>query len=200
MHPNYALVRYADKERTAILSGDEKAATVDKFKTIGAHIYQGTYFPGNRPGEADFNTTCDIKLNGENLLFHLVMEEPVLQDLETWLPENQTGDFWETDFVSLNFIAADQDVVQVGMKLTGDAFVAKNWRRKEENPISVDVKPGQNEWVADVEIPLEFLRYRSDDLNSSPIPFDIVRFHSSNGATSAWASIASQLPFNENYP
>ncbi|MBS3762642.1 MAG: CehA/McbA family metallohydrolase, partial [Planctomycetes bacterium] len=40
---------------------------------------------------------------------------------------------------------------------------------------------------------------KADDLNSSPIPFDIVRFHSSNGATSAWASIASQLPFNENY-
>lgn len=202
MHPNYALVRYADKERTAILSGDEKAATVDKFKTIGAHIYQGTYFPGNRPGEADVNTTCDIKLNGGNLLFHLVMEEPVLQDLETWLPEKQTGDFWETDFVSLNFIAAGQDVVQVGMKLTGEAFVAKNWRRKEENPISFDVESGQNEWMADVEIPLEFLKYSVDDLHSTPIPFDVVRFHSSNGATSAWAPIPSQLPFNENcrYP
>ncbi|MFW6457072.1 MAG: hypothetical protein ACOC0A_02150, partial [Planctomycetota bacterium] len=110
---NYVLVRYADEKRTyQIGSPHQTGASFQKqsFSTIGAHLYYGAYFPGTRPRPAADQTRFDIALFEDRLMFDLVMEEPLMDELEEWMADHPSDEFWDTDFVSLNFITADHDV------------------------------------------------------------------------------------------
>lgn len=199
---NYDLVRYADRPRTATIApSPEEAGSCQpqRFSTIAAHLYQGAYFPGTRPRAAADGTRFRAFLDGDILAFELVMEEPALEELLRWLPENSSKDFWDTDFVGLHFIDADDRVVQVAFKLTGEVTVRRDFEEMDSSSARIEVETGEAEWQACLDVPLGMLGYDSRQLNSAPIPFDLVRFHSSNGATTAWSPIPDQLPFNENY-
>ena len=201
MPVNYDIVRYADEERTEriALPNVEPSYQSESFSTIGAHLYQGAYFPGTRLRPADDETHFSVQLVEEYLEFALVLEEPSLEELLEWLPEQESADFWDTDFVSLNFIDAGEAVVQVAFKVNGAATIRRGGSEIEASSAVVDVETEEAEWRADVRLPLELLGYDADSLADEPIPFDVVRFHSSSGATTAWSPIPDQLPFNENY-
>ncbi|MCF7854064.1 MAG: CehA/McbA family metallohydrolase [Candidatus Pacebacteria bacterium] len=196
------IARYAAEERQfTIPTSTPSGPTFQSapFRTIAAHLYQGAYFPGTRPGAAADQTRFTVGYSDGMLTFDLIMEEPKLDELLEWLPDTTADNFWQSDFVCLNVMTREGKVVQVGVKVTGESQVRKDFRDTEPKNIRVNATQGTHEWEARLELPLAYLGYDESVLRSNAIPFDVVRLHSSSGATTAWCPIPSQLPFNENY-
>ncbi|MFW5982849.1 MAG: DUF3604 domain-containing protein, partial [Candidatus Brocadiia bacterium] len=198
---NYQLLRYSDEERICQLSNGNQPDQWESepFSTISAHLYQGPYFPGSRPGKAEDQTSFRARLDGDSLVFDLRMEEPSPRRLIDWLGDKSGKGFWETDCISLNFLDPTGCPVQVGIKINGATALRRAFREADASDLSVDLQVEDNQWKARVNVPLDTLGYDVATLSSAPIPFDVVRFHSSTGAISAWCPIPHQLPFNENY-
>lgn len=199
---DYNLVRYAEQERQAILwpsqSFHNQDPQIRDFITVSAHLYRGTYYPGTLY-RADYQTRCAIYFDARNLYFDLEMEEPYIKKLLKRMKEEKNPDFWQTDFVSLNFIATDNKLVQIVFKPDASAKGFKNYQYLRQWQNFAKIKHTPNTWKAQVAVPLKILGFTYEDIYKYPILFDIVRYHSANAAITAWCPIPDQLPFNETY-
>ncbi len=193
---NTGLIRWSPTPRIAS-TGATLAA--DDFITIASHDYHIYYHAGTHYGRTDYATTCRIDLDQEVLVIELELEEPNPAAVREALDADSSGDFWATDFAALNFVDADDRVVQLGVKADGAAAVFRAYEAVADSGIEFAITAATAAWRAAVRLPLAFLGFDAEALTGAGIPFDVVRFHQGNGAISAWCPIPDQLPFLENY-
>ncbi len=192
------VIRLSSQEKQVSLSSENTTAKIDDFVTIAAHLFRGAYYPGSLDG-VDYKTSFMIRYSKNTLYFDLDMEEPNIKTILKNLQKEKASDFFETDFVCLNFLSVHGLVIQAAVKPDGSSLYLKNFQNFNEFKLTSTVKTFKDRWTASLKVPLKELGYTHKDFMKIPIPFDIVRLHCANSALTAWCSIPDQLPFNENY-
>jgi len=192
------IIRLSSQEKQALLSSENTPIEIDDFVTIAAHIFRGAYYPGSLD-RVDYKTSCTIRYTKSTLYFDLDMEEPNIEVILKNLKKEKSSDFFETDFVCLNFLSPQGSVIQVAIKPDGSSMCLKNYHNFNEFKPAPTVKIFEDRWTSSIIVPLKELGYTHEEFTKIPIPFDIVRLHCANSALTAWCSIPDQLPFNENY-
>lgn len=198
MSLNYELVRYSDMPRLINLDSEDGNVQIKDCNVISAHLYRGTYYAGSLPYCND-QTQCLVRYQNETLSFQLEMTDPDIADVKDKIASEDTESFWDTDFVSLNFISADNRLIQVAVKPDGTVKGFTDYENEIRFDEKCEVNCTEDKWSVELDVPLALIGFDKQLFDSCPIPFDLVRYQCANGALSSWSLVPSQLPFNELY-
>jgi hypothetical protein len=194
----YDLVRAAPEPRIASLPESEAEVSIATTCTIAAHLYRGHYYPGSHP-RVDDPTACLIRIEGDAIRFSLVMNEPDLPVILRELKKRRSEPFFQEEFVALNFIDAENRLVQAGVKADGRAVLQVDGRAVKTPGSFARVTCEKRRWLAEIRLPLKHLGRTRASLGTEPVPFDLVRHHAGMAAITAWCPIPDSLPFDETY-
>lgn len=188
----YPLTPFSGEPRIAVSSSTDAPGIIDGFTTVCTHSYQVVYNPGSLR-RVDDPTTGAFHFNEKRLRLNLTMTESQMALVMDKLAVQH--DFLKSDFVSLNFISADNRIAQVMVKPDGAARLID----VDEEHVTIKVRADEASWTIDVAVDWNGLGLTAESFKNAPLPFDVVRFQGATGVVTSWATLPDQLPFNDPY-